>query len=304
MNALLLTLAIIVVGALLLVVALVGGVWWHQERIAYQPPAESPTPPPDVSRIEYVAGDGQRLYGYVIDPAATAAGLLVAFHGNADLATWQIPWAREVARHTGWSVLLAEYRGYGGLTGAPTYAAVQQDARAAWRAAQDIARARLVSPARSFALFGHSLGSAVAMELAAEIRATQPRAITAVLLQSPFTTAREMARIVSTRPVQVLWKLISRVHYDSRARLDEIDAPIWVSHGERDWLVPVAMGRELFARSRTPGELLIVRDAGHNDVADVGGDAYWRWMSGALTARERDPSVSESESKVRTGTSG
>jgi pimeloyl-ACP methyl ester carboxylesterase len=304
MNALLLTLAIIVTGALLLVVALVGGVWWHQERIAYQPPAESPTPPADVSRIEYVADDGQRLYGYVIDPAATAAGLLVAFHGNADLATWQIPWAREVARRTGWAVLLAEYRGYGGLTGAPTYAAVQQDARAAWRAAQDIARARLASPAPTFALFGHSLGSAVAVELAAEIRATQPRAITAVLLQSPFTTAREMARIVSARPVQVLWKLISRVHYDSRSRLDEIDAPISISHGERDWLVPVAMGRELFARSRTPGGLLIVRDAGHNDVAYVGGDAYWRWMSGALTARERDPSVSESESKCRTGTPG
>ena len=49
---------------------MVGGVWWHQERIAYQPPAESPTPPAGVSRIEYVADDGQRLYGYVIDPLA------------------------------------------------------------------------------------------------------------------------------------------------------------------------------------------------------------------------------------------
>ena len=304
LNALLLTLAIFVIGALLLGVAMIGGVWWQQERIAYQPPAEPPTPPVDVRRIDYVAGDGQQLYGYVLDPAATPAGVLIAFHGNADLATWQIPWAREVARHTGWCVLLAEYRGYGGLPGTPTYFGVQQDARAAWHVAQDIARARLATPAPRFALFGHSLGSGVAMELAAEIRATHPRAITAVVLQSPFTTAREMARIVSTRPVQVLWKVISRVHYDSRARLGEIDAPVWIAHGDRDWLVPVTMGRDLFARARAPGELLIVRDAGHNDVGHVGGATYWRWISGALTAREPDPAVIGSESKFRTGTSG
>ena len=92
MTALLLTLAIVLIGALLLVAAMVGGVWWHQERIAYQPPSELPMPPADVARIDYVAEDGQRLYGYAIDPAAAPLGVLVAFHGNADLATWQIPW--------------------------------------------------------------------------------------------------------------------------------------------------------------------------------------------------------------------
>ena len=158
-------------------------------------------------------------------------------------------------------MLLAEYRGYGGLT---AHRAMLPSSR---MREQHGARCRTSHAPRAHhlhlrsALFGHSLGSAVAMELAAEIRATQPRAITAVVLQSPFTTAREMARIVSTRPVQVLWKLISRVHYDSRSRLDEIDAPIWISHGTR-WLVPVAMGRELFAKSRTSGELLIVQTPG------------------------------------------
>jgi uncharacterized protein len=306
MTALLLTLAIVLIGALLLVAAMVGGVWWHQERIAYQPPAESPAPPAEVSRIDYVAEDGQRLYGYVIDPTATPVGVLVAFHGNADLATWQIPWGREIARRTGWCVLLAEYRGYGGLPGVPSYAGMQRDARAAWRAAQDIARARISTAAPAFALFGHSLGSAVAAELAAEIRAShpQPRTLTAIVLQSPFTTAREMAHIISTRPVQALWKLISRVHYDTRSRLDEIDAPVWISHGELDWLVPVAMGRELFARAHAPGELLIVRDAGHNDVDHLGSEAYWRWMAGALTVRDRSPSTYPSESRSRTGTSG
>ena len=66
-----------------------------------------------------------------------------------------------------------------------------------------------------FALFGHSLGSAVAVELATEIRVMHPGLVVVLVLQSPFTSAREMARIVSTRPVQLLWKLIARVHYDS-----------------------------------------------------------------------------------------
>jgi uncharacterized protein len=303
-TALLLTLATILTGAMLLIVAMVGGVWWRQERIAYQPPAESPAPPPDVQRVEYVAEDGQPLYGYVIDPVGTPTGVLVAFHGNADLATWQIPWGQEIARRTGWCVLLAEYRGYGGLPGAPTYTGVQRDARAAWQTAMQIAR-RNPSANPRFALFGHSLGSAVATELAAEIHSgTQREALVALVLQSPLTSAREMARIVSTRPVQVLWNLIARVHYDSRARLDVIDTPVWISHGERDWLVPVAMGRELFARTRVPGELLVVRDASHNDVDHAGGDAYWRWIGRALTAPERVPSRHESESTLRTGMSG
>ena len=304
----LLTLAIILIGTVLLVAAMVGGVWWRQERIAYQPPPESPVAPPDVQRIDYVAEDDQPLYGYVISPSATPLGVLLAFHGNADLATWQIPWARETARRTGWCVLLAEYRGYGGLPGTPSYVAIQRDARAAWRTAELCAATYHLANPR-FALFGHSLGSAVAVELATEIRVMHPDLVVVLVLQSPFTSAREMARIVSTRPVQLLWKLIARVHYDSRAGLDRIDTPVWISHGDRDWLVPVAMGRELFARARLPGELLIVRDARHNDVEYVGGDAYWRWIASALTSSipttsSRDSSVPGSESRFRREMSG
>ena len=307
MTALLLTVAVVVIGAVMLLVAMVGGVWWQQERIAYQPPVESPTAPSGARRVEYTADDGQPLYGYRVDPAGTRRGVLVAFHGNADLATWQIAWGQELARRTGWCVLLAEYRGYGGLSGAPTYVGVQRDARAAWRMAHAIASTTSTASHDAtppIAVYGHSLGSAVATELAAEVLGAHPESVTALLLQSPFTSARDMARIVSTRPVQVLWKLIARVHYDTRTRLDGIDVPVWISHGERDWLVPVAMGRELFARARVPGELLVVRDAGHNDVGHVGGDAYWQWISNALTVRGRNLSRFRSESKRRTEMSG
>lgn len=322
-----LILATVALSVLLLVSASVAAVWWRQERIVYQPPLETPRACSDVQRVDYVAEDGQPLYGYVAEPEHAPTGLLIAFHGNADLAAWQIPWGKEVARRTGWRVLLTEYRGYGGAGGVPDYQGVRRDARAAWR----FAREHLASSTRSFALFGHSLGSAVATELADEIRAAIPTdvanrsnggdglavsthqdgtlapaddSLVALLLQSPFTSARDMARIVSTHPVQLLWKVIARVHYDTRSRILELDTPVSIAHGGRDWLIPVSMGRELFAAARIPGRLLVVLGASHNDVDDVGGDEYWRWMAEALTVR-RDPlPVSQARLRLRIETSG
>jgi alpha-beta hydrolase superfamily lysophospholipase len=289
-------LAVVLIAGLLIVVTMVGGVWWHQERIAYQPPPGWPGSPDDVQKSDYTAADGQRLLAYVVEPDTEPEGVLLVFHGNADLAVWQIPWARAVAQRTGWAVFLAEYRGYGGLDGKPTYAGIAEDARAAWDAARTYARQRLGAGQLAFGLYGHSLGSGVAAELASEIQrskvagavphgASSDERIVALVFQSPFTTARDMARIVSTRPVQLLWRLISRIHYDTREQFKTITAPIWIAHGSRDWLVPVWMGRELFACAQSPGGLLVVDGADHNDVAELGGDTYWRWLTNALNVR-------------------
>jgi pimeloyl-ACP methyl ester carboxylesterase len=206
--------------------------------------------------------------------------------------------------------MLAEYRGYGGLGGVPSYDGLREDARAAWSAAECIASLRDTQPI-SLGLFGHSLGSAIAAELAAELPHLRSETnhkdmppntrLNALLLQSPFTSARDMVRVVSTPPVRLVWEIISRVHYDTRARLSQIPASVSIAHGLRDWLVPVAMGRELFARARVPGQLLVVEHAGHNDVAEFGGDAYWQWVCDALT--ERPTTCLEVGSTRRTETS-
>ena len=155
--------------------------WRHQERVIFQPPRPAPRPLPSstVGFRQYGADDGQVLHAYLVGALDAGQPLVIAFHGNADLAEWLLPWARELHARTGASVLLPEYRGYGGLEGRPTYSGSQLDARAALRLAQTefgIPSARLV-------LFGHSLGSAVAAELAA----VAPPA--ALVLQSPFTSA-------------------------------------------------------------------------------------------------------------------
>jgi pimeloyl-ACP methyl ester carboxylesterase len=222
-------------------------------------------------RLDYASDDGQPLFAYLVGDPARAPGLLIAYHGNADLAAWVTQWASEVARATGWAVLVPEYRGYGGLPGAPTYLSSQRDARATYR----LAREQLGLDSARIALYGHSLGSAIATELAIE----HPPAV--LILEAPFTSAREMARGLLA-PVTLLWSLIARVHFDTRAKVAALGVPTWVVHGERDGIIPVRMGRAVFAAARVPGELFVVPGAGHNDVSDVAGDAYWEWLRRAL----------------------
>jgi fermentation-respiration switch protein FrsA (DUF1100 family) len=261
--------ALIVVGALLALA------WWGQERIAYQPPRVAEPVPAGAERVEYRADDLQELFALVVDPHTVKRDaptrVLLAFHGNADLAVWLVPWASEVARRTGAVVIVPEYRGYGGLAGPATAAGIRLDARAA----AAFAHAHFPSVTR-FDYYGHSLGSAVATELAVE------QAPAALVLESPFTSARAMAELFGTRLLRWIWPSISRIPYDTEQRVRELDVPVFVAHGDRDMVIPVRMGRAVFAAARRPGALLIVPGGTHNDLSDRGGAAYWDWLERAL----------------------
>lgn len=209
-------------------------------------------------------------------------GVLLVFHGNADLAGWQIPWAQEVARRTGWGVFAAEYRGYAGLPGTPSYRGTQHDALAAHAAAQAAAG---VPPGR-VAIFGHSLGSAVGAELAATL-ADSGDAPATVVLQSPLTSAAAMARLQLTGPLGLIWRMIGRVHWDTEERVRALPVPVWVAHGAGDMIIPARMGQAVHAAARVPGELLLVPRAGHNDLIEAGGEPYWRFLERALADAAR-----------------
>ncbi len=262
------------IGMLLILGLLLGFLfllWWSQERILFQPPRLDEAPV-ESGRVHYKAADGQPLVGFVVGDPRTAPGVLICFHGNADLAVWQLEWAREVERHTRHAVFLAEYRGYMSLGGSPTYANTRLDAQAAY---DHLVSALGVEPGQ-MAYFGHSLGSAIATELA-EIH--PPKAL---LLQSPFSSAQAMARLIVSTPVVLVWKTISRIHFDTRQAVSRLDVPVSVAHGKRDRVVPFRMGVEVYEAAKRKGQFLLLETAGHNDVADVGGDEYWKWVGAAL----------------------
>jgi fermentation-respiration switch protein FrsA (DUF1100 family) len=262
---------IIALGFVIVVLGLLTLVWWRQERILFQPPPFDETII-ESSRVSYDALDGQRLAGFLVGDPADAPGVLLCFHGNADLAIWQLDWARHLWRHTRYAVFLAEYRGYMSLSGAPTYAATKLDARAAY----DHLRITLGVDRSRIAYFGHSLGSAVATELA-EIHPPS-----ALLLQSPFSSARAMARLIVTPPIVLAWRAISRIHFDTVVAVSQLDVPVSVAHGRSDRIVPFRMGIEVYQAAKQKGEMLVVETAGHNDVPEVAGAEYWRWIADAL----------------------
>lgn len=271
-------LQIAALAALVWVVVVVGWLWLRQESIVFQPPRIVPDAPQSAERVEFRASDGHPLFGYLVFPRARAAEpqtVVIAFHGNADLAAWLVPWAQELADRAGVAVLLPEYRGYADIEGPSTYKSSGHDARGA------LAWAQQRFPGARVALFGHSLGSAVAAELA---RAMAPAAPAALVLQAPFTSARSMATRMMVPPIPGLWPLISRVHYDTRTIVADLDAPVWVVHGARDVVIPARMGRAVFQAARRKGELLLVPGAGHNDVSDADPAAYWSWLVKAVSA--------------------
>lgn len=270
--------AIAIVIALVWVTIITVWLWRHQERVVFQPPSAWTHAPAPARRVTFRAADGHELFGYVLTPRENAdtTTVVMAFHGNADLAAWTVPWAREVVELTGASVLIPEYRGYAGIPGSPTYESASSDARGALSFAIDSMRAV------DIVLFGHSLGSAVATELAMRMQdAGDP--LRALVLESPFTSAMEMAARMMVPPIPWLWSRISRVHYDTRKLVARLDVPVHVAHGTRDLNIPSRMGVQVFRAARIPGELLLVPTAGHNDVADVGRERYWQWLSGAIS---------------------
>jgi len=257
--------------AVVLVVMIVT-LWRGPKRSVFQPPGP---PHPDgggARRIDFQAADGQPLFAYLVEAGPPTEGLVIVFHGNADLAAWQIPWATEVSRRTGRAVLLPEYRGYAGLSGAPSYRGSHLDARAIYSVARDSLG---VAP-EHIVFFGHSLGSAIATELA---RHTQPEVL---VLVAPLTSARDMASLISPVATLLFWLRGVRVQYDTEAIVRSLDTPVWVAHGTDDQVIPLQMGRRVFAAARLKGELLIVPGADHNTVIERGGDQYWRWLMRAL----------------------
>ena len=150
----------------------------------------------------------------------------------------------------GHSVLLFDYRGYGGNPGRPTEEGLASDARAAqaWLSAQPGVE-RIV-------YFGESLGAAVAVGLAVE------RPPAALVLRSPFTSLADVGAVhFPWLPVRLL--LLDR--YPSIERITAVRAPLLVIAGDRDDIVPASLSRRLYDAAAEPKRFVLVPGAGHND---------------------------------------
>jgi len=210
--------------------------------------------------VSFAASDRVQLHGWFVPGEKEVTWLW--FHGNAGNISHRLENLKLLHDELGVSVFLFDYRGYGRSEGTPSEEGTYRDGEAALaylRSREDVDPDRIV-------YFGRSLGAGIAVELAI----SHPPF--ALILESPVPSIPELAR--RHYPFLPVWPLL-RTKYDSLAKIEKVEAPLLVLHGDRDDVVPFGAGRKLFEAANEPKEFYTIRGAGHNDTYLVGGEEYF-----------------------------
>ena len=245
-------------------VVFIAFMWQFQERLAFPAPRGAVPDPTALGlageRFTTTLADGTILVGWYLAPERSGRGPgLLWFYGNGENlgAIW--PVLRDF-RPPDAALLVLDYPGYGASGGRATEAGLHQAAEAAYAA---LAARPEVDPAR-IVVYGRSLGTTVATWLAAR------RPVAGVILESPFTNAREMSR----QHLGLFPRFVLRLELDNLAAIAQIRAPVLVFHGTADRLVPFAMGQRVAQAATGPAELVAIEGASHNETYARGGAAY------------------------------
>jgi fermentation-respiration switch protein FrsA (DUF1100 family) len=233
--------------AVAVVVTIVAVVFAFQRKLVYFP---SPGPLPSAEEVlpggrdvRLVTADGLLLEGWHFE-VRDAPATVIVFPGNGGNREGRVPLARALTER-GLSVLLFDYRGYGGNPGKPSEEGLTYDARAAL----DLIDGPVI-------YFGESLGAAVAVELATH------RAPLGLVLRSPFVS---LASVGSHHYPWLPVKMLLQDKYPVVERVSAVDVPTTVILGTADSVVPPAQSREVATAARA--RLIEIAGADHNDEA-------------------------------------
>jgi len=246
-----------------------------QQRSLVAPPARLGLP---IERVEISTDDGIRLVGWVIPAQSDSSGLwLLICHGNAgNLSEFDRPLHYAGLRQVGMSLLAFDYRGYGESDGAPSEQGLYRDADAAYRFLREIRGV----PADRIVVFGHSLGSAVAIHLASR----QPAA--GLIVEGALTSATDRGgELYPYLPIR--W--IARSRFSSIDKVSGIAVPKLFLHAADDDVIPQAHGRRLFDAAQEP-KTFVELQGGHADAFDVDSARYFGSIGKFLTSLPRDSS--------------
>jgi pimeloyl-ACP methyl ester carboxylesterase len=266
---------------------------YHPDSIASLPAKAVMAPGSNVRDVSVVAEDGLKLNGWYFSPSAGHATsesngkleeklpgpndssesvtnpndrwLVLYFSGNAGHRGYRVDEA-VMFNQLGCDLLLVDYRGYGDNAGSPNEAALAKDAHTVWTSA----RQHYGIAANRILLCGESLGGGVAVRLAAELcqRGETPGGL---VLRATFPSLVEVAGWhYPWLPVK--WAMVER--YPSLERIPRVQCPILHFHGDRDSIVPYALGRKLIdaapaaASNGVPKQFETIAGADHNDILD------------------------------------
>jgi uncharacterized protein len=185
--------------------------------------------------------------------ATTKPCTVVFFHGNAD----SLRGASHIADPyiaAGYGFLLAEYRGYSGLPGALTEAGLYEDGRAYLRylASREV-------QARHIVLYGHSLGTGVAVQMASENQ------VGGLMLMAPYLSIPKMAQ--ADFPFFPS-SLLALDRFDNEKKIAQLHVPLLIVNGSNDQVIPPAQGQRLYSLAAEPKEFHSLAERGHNNSFD------------------------------------
>jgi fermentation-respiration switch protein FrsA (DUF1100 family) len=253
-----------------LYVALAATVYFTQRSLMYFPDTAHVTPAaaglPEAEEVPLTAADGTHIHAWHVPPRDDKP-VIVFFHGNGGSLAGEVDRFRRLIG-AGIGLVALEYRGYGGSEGSPTEKGLIEDAEAAY------AFATAHYPVKQIVVWGGSLGSGVAVALAAE------KPVGRLILEAPFTSTEAVgARHYWYLPVRFLMK----DQFRSDERIGKVTAPLMIMHGVLDRTVPYAMGEEMFELANKPKYIVRFLDGGHEDLDSHGAlDAVARFLAGDL----------------------
>lgn len=205
-----------------------------------------------------------RIHGWWIPASQDATPVLLYLHGNGANISANISKASWFYQF-GFSIMLVDYRGYGLSEGAfPSEAQVYEDAESTWHY---LIHTLGVSPDRLF-VFGHSLGGAIAIELA-----TRHPDLAGLIIEGAFTSMLDMSDRTKNFSIFPVNRILTQ-RFNSIDKVRSLTTPVLYVHGTDDEVVPADMSQTLYRATLSAHDLLMVPGAGHENVVEIGGYIY------------------------------
>ncbi len=203
----------------------------------------------------------ERLHGLWMAHEHADAPVLLYLHG----ARWNVSGSSGRIRRMqelGFSVLAIDYRGFGqSSAGLPSEITAGEDARAAWDWLAE------QHPGKPRYIFGHSLGGAIAIDLARQVADEQ-----GTIVEGTFTSIPDVVSTFKWGWLPVSGLITQR--FESVRKVSEIGSPLLVVHGSEDSLIRPTLGRQLYEAAQEPKQFVLVEGGSHHNTNSVGQPAY------------------------------
>jgi pimeloyl-ACP methyl ester carboxylesterase len=184
-------------------------------------------------------------------PARIGQPTILFFHGNGGAVSHRAQRFRELMAE-GFGIFALGYPGYGGNNGRPSESSFLEASTLSYEYLRNSGVA-----ADDIVIYGESIGSGVAVQLAASVEAR------ALILEAPMSSTIDVAR---EHYPYLIARFLLRDTYQSVDYIEQINMPLLVMHGSRDQVIPIGIGRKLFQKAKDPKTFIELKEAGHNNL--------------------------------------